>query len=126
MLDSFKNLFGKAYIPLNKIEINSLFLIHNYNFLSSINPRISIAPVLKSIAYGHGIVQVAKVLDQLNPPFFCVDSIYEGYELLNAGIKSNILIMGYIDPENLKVKKLPFSYAVYNEEQLAAIHHYQK
>jgi alanine racemase len=126
MLDQIKKLLGKTYLPLNGIEINSLFLRHNYIYLSALNAHLKIAPVLKSNAYGHGIVQVAKVLDGVGAPFFCVDSIYEAYELLKVGIKTKILIMGYIDPENLKVKRLPFSYAVYNEEQLRAINHYQK
>lgn len=33
--------------------------------------------------------------------------------------------MGYINPENLKVKKLPFSYAVYNLEMIKTILKYQ-
>lgn len=125
MLTTIKRLLRKPYHPLNKIELSSLFLLHNYKYLASLNPGISIAPVLKSNAYGHGIIQVAKVLDSVGAPFFCVDSLYEAYELLNAGIKTHILIMGYIDPENLKVKKLPFSYAVYDETLLQTINEYQ-
>ncbi len=126
MLEAVKKLLGRTYHPLNRIEISSLFLLHNYHYLSSLNPQIKIAPVLKSNAYGHGIIQVAKVLDVVHAPFFVVDSIYEAYELLNAGVKTKIFIMGYVDPENLKVKKLPFSYAVYNYDQLTAINEYQK
>ena len=126
MLNKIKKIFGREYHPLNRIEISRSALVHNYQYLSNLNKKILIAPVLKSNAYGHGLVQVAKLLDPLGAPFFCVDSIYEAYELLKAGIKTKILIMGYIDPENLKVKKLPFSYAVYNEEQLKVINKYQK
>ncbi len=121
-----RQFFFKKYFPLNKIEIDQKSLIHNYKYLSRINRRVKVAPVLKSNAYGHGIVQVAKILDQLGAPFFCVDSIYEAYQLLKAKIKTKILVMGYINPENLKVKKLPFSYAVYDLELLAAISKYQK
>lgn len=86
---------------------------------------MQIAAVLKSNAYGHGTVLVAKTLEPLQPPFFCVDSIFEAYELLNAGITTPILIMGFVDPENLKRKRLPFSYAVWNVEVLKKIHEYQ-
>lgn len=126
MLGSLKKLLGKTYHPLNKIEISSLFLLHNYTYLSSLNPSLKVVPVLKSNAYGHGIIQVASILDKVQAPFFAVDSIYEAYELVNAGVKTKIFIMGYVDPENLKVKQLPFSYAVYNEEQLSVISEYQK
>lgn len=126
MLGNFSNLFNRQYVPLNKIEINKKALISNYNYLSSINKNIKIAPVLKSNAYGHGLVQIAQILDQLNPPMFCVDSLFEAYELLKAGVKSEILIMGYIHPQSLKVKKLPFAYAIFSEEQLEVINEFQK
>lgn len=121
---NFFSLFKKQYCPLNIIEINKSNLLHNFKYLSHAT-KGQIAPVLKSNAYGHGIVQVAKILDKSGAPFFCVDSIYEGYELLKAKIKTPIFIMGYVDPENLKVKKLPFSYAVYTEEMLEAVKKYQ-
>lgn len=125
MLSSFTKFLHRTYHPLNRIEISKHALLNNYRYLSSVNSDISIAPVLKSNAYGHGLVPVAKILEEVNAPFYCVDSIYEAYELLKAGIKTKILIMGYIDPENLKVKKLPFSYAVYTTEQLRVINEYQ-
>ena len=58
-------------------------------------------------------------------PFFCVDSIYEAYELLKIKIKTPILIMGYVQPENLKVKKLTFKYAVSTLDLAEAINKYQ-
>lgn len=118
---NLRKLVKRSYFPLNRIEILSKNLQHNYLYLSSINHQIKVAPVLKSNAYGHGIVQVAKILEPLNPPFFCVDSLFEAYELLKEGIKTKILIMGYVDPRNLALKKLPFSYAVYTPSYLEEI-----
>ncbi len=111
--------------PLNTIEISQSRLLHNYHYLLSLRPTWKIAPVLKSNAYGHGLVQVAKILDLEHPPFFCVNSLYEGYELVKAGIKTPILIMGYVKPENVQVKKLPFSYALYDRESAKALSQYQ-
>ncbi len=120
-LDVIKKLVGKSYYPLNIIEISKKRLISNYKYLSSINKNIKVAPVLKSNAYGHGIIEVGTILDKLNPIFFCVDSIYEAYQLLNAKIKTPILITGFVDPNNLKIKKLSFSYAVFDLEQFRGI-----
>lgn len=117
--------FKKEYRTLNTIEISRNNLLRNLRYLSSINRRVKIAPVLKSNAYGHGIVEVAKVLDQVNAPFFCVDSLYEAYELLKANIKTPILIIGYTNPENFKVKKLPFSFAVFDLEMAKVLNKYQ-
>lgn len=114
-----------TYQPLNLIEVSKNRLLDNYKYLSSLSPNIKIAPVLKSNGYGHGLIIVARILDPFNPPFFCVDSLYEAYELLKAGIKTPILIMGYVDPENLKVKKLPFSYVVWDLRTLDGVIKYQ-
>jgi len=120
-LDVIKKVVKKTYYPLNIIEISKKRLVDNYRYLSSVNRNIKVAPVLKSNAYGHGIIEVGKILDQLNPVFFCVDSIYEAYQLFNAKIKTPILITGFVDPENLRVKKLPFSYAVFDLKQFRGI-----
>lgn len=109
------------YQPLNIVEVSRFRLIGNYRHLSNINKMIKVAPVLKSNAYGHGIIEVGSILDKLDPVFFCVDSIYEAYQLYKAKIKTPILITGYVNPDNLRVKKLPFSFAVFDLEQLRGI-----
>jgi alanine racemase len=118
-------LFKKSYHSLNAIEVSKTALVHNFNYLSGLATDIVIAPVLKSNAYGHGLQHVAKALDSVGAPFFCVDSLFEAYELLKIDIKTPILIMGYTDPENLKVKKLPFSFAVFDKATLAVLNKYQ-
>lgn len=114
----------KVYKPLNLIEVSSAALHHNYTYLAK-SSGLEIAPVLKSNAYGHGSVLVAKALDDMRAPFYCVDSIHEAYELLKQGIKTPILIMGYVDPQNLQGKRLPFSFAVSSKESLLSIAQYQ-
>ncbi len=122
----FRFFGGKKYEPLNKIEISKENLLGNYQYISSLNHNISIAPVLKSNAYGNGLTQIALILDSLNCPFFCVDSLYEAYELLKAKVKTKVLVMGYIDPSNLSFKKLPFSYTIWDLDQALKIAKYQR
>lgn len=114
-----------SYQVLNKIEVSQANLIKNYRYLSKLNKKVKIAPVLKSNAYGHGIGLVAKILDPLKVPFFCVDSLFEAYEILKTKVKTPILIMGHIDPQNLSVKKLPFTYAIYDLITAKAVARYQ-
>lgn len=118
-------IFKKEYRTLNKIEVSNNNLLRNYKYLSSINKKFKIAPVIKSNGYGHGLINVASILESQNPPFFCVDSLYEAYELMKAGIKTKILITGYTNPQNLRVKKLPFSFAVFTNDLLQTIAKYQ-
>ena len=125
MLKFLTEALRSKYYPLNLITVSKKNLTENYLYLSKINPQIAIAPVLKSNAYGHGAKIIAKILDDLNPPFLCVDSLSEAYELQKAKIKSPILIMGFINGENLKVKPLSFSYAVYDLDLLKIIDTFQ-
>jgi alanine racemase len=125
MLTSISRLLGRSYKPLNLIQLSKSALDNNYRYLNSLNKNIKIAPVLKSNAYGHGLILVANELDSFCPPFFCVDSLFEAYELLKIRIKTPILIMGYFDPQSLQTKKLPFSFAVFTRKQIISINKYQ-
>lgn len=125
MIKRIIRIFKKEYKSLNTIELSKNNLLQNYRYLSSVNKKIKIAPVVKGNAYGHGILEISKILDEVNPPFFCVDSLYEAYELLKTGINTQVLIMGYTDPQNFKFKKLPFCYAVFNKEILKTLNKYQ-
>lgn len=125
MLGQILKIFKKDYQTLNLITISREKLLANYDCLSKLDENLQIAPVLKSNAYGHGIQIVGKILDKVEVPFFCVDSLYEAYELQKAHIKTPILIMGYTDPENFKVKKLPFQYAVFDLLSAEILNEYQ-
>ncbi len=124
MINPVRSAFGKKYYPLNEIEISKTALLYNYKYLKKLS-KVPVAPVLKSNAYGHGIEIVGKILDAVAPPLICVDSIYEAYQLLNAKVKTKVLVMGYVGSENLSVKKLPFSFAVYTYEMLENIKNFQ-
>jgi alanine racemase len=108
--------FKGTYRTLNTVRISSEALEHNLNLYRELLPGKAICPVLKANAYGHGLLEVANVLDKMNPEFFVVDSLYEAYELEKAGIRAKILILGYTFPENLKRKRLPFHFAVSDME----------
>lgn len=60
------------------------------------------APVLKSNAYGHGLAEVAKILDKQKLPFFVVDSLYEARLLKHHKIQTPILIIGYTMLKNIQ------------------------
>lgn len=115
------------YKSLNTITISSEALLHNYNYFKNSNPYAHISPVLKSNAYGHGLVPIASFIrEQLNPPFICVDSLYEAYELHKSGYHDDIFIMGYTHPDNYKIwKKLPFIFSAWDSETLLALNKHQ-
>ena len=83
------------------IEVSRTALLHNLASLRATAPEWSIAPVLKSNAYGHGLGLVASVFEKEGgSPFFCVDSYFEAETLRMGGIKTPLLVMGYT-PESV-------------------------
>jgi alanine racemase len=117
----------KTYQVLNEITISREALVSNYNYFTKLNPQAHVAPVLKANAYGHGLHNIAQLVDtELSAPFICVDSLYEAYELSKLDIKTPILVMGYTSPENYGIwKKLPFSFSVFDKETLLALNQNQ-
>ena len=59
---------------------------------------VPVMAVVKADAYGHGAVQVARLL-QDKCAFFCVSSILEAMELRKAGLTKPILLLGYTPAE---------------------------
>ncbi len=114
----------QQYAVLNEITLSRQALLSNYRYYSHRNPQAQIAPVLKSNAYGHGLHEVASIVEQDLPqaPFICVDSLYEAYELHKLAIKIPTLVMGYTNPHNYSIwKKLPFHFAVFDQQTLLAL-----
>ena len=125
MIDRFLNFFRKSYQTLNIIKVSRDNLLQNFNYVAALDKKVKIAPVVKSNGYGHGIINVAKILDPLNTPYFCVDSLFEAYQLQKAKVKTPVLVIGYTNPENLKFKKLPFSFAVFDLETVKVLNKFQ-
>lgn len=81
-----------------------------YNFTNTRNKLpdgVKLLCVVKADAYGHGAVGIAKYLDA-RCDFFGVACVEEARELLEAGIKTPILILGYVSPSE-------FEYVVKND-----------
>ena len=110
------------YQPLIEVRIFRDALLHNLSAYRQKYPKLQFAPVLKSNAYGHGMVEVAKVLDAEQAPFFMVDSFYEALVLRRAGIKTKILVLGYATMEQINKCKLKnVSFAIIDLGQLKNI-----
>ena len=78
---------------INWVEINSKALKNNVGLIKKIaGEKVGVIAVVKSNAYGHGLVPVAQILDQEKIAFLVVDSLFEATALRHAGIKSEILV----------------------------------
>lgn len=80
-----------------KIDLDALE--YNINgILKKVNGKAKVLGVIKADAYGHGAVELGKFLED-KCDFFGVACIEEAVELIDAGIKKPVLILGYVSPE---------------------------
>jgi alanine racemase len=78
--------------------------------------------VVKSNAYGHGLVEVAKIADKEGAAWFGVDNVDEGIELRKNGITKPILVLGYTKNNRLRdCVDGRLSFVVYNLETAKAL-----
>jgi alanine racemase len=108
--------------PLIEVGISRENLLHNLHTYQEKYPALQFAPVLKSNAYGHGLVVIASLLDTQQIAFFMVDSFYEARTLRQHGIRSKIVIMGYVAPQEVVGSHIRNTeYAIVSLEQLREV-----
>lgn len=66
----------------------------NYKFINGFVSPAKVISVVKAEAYGHGAVEVCRILQSEGCGIFAVATADEGLELRRAGIESDILILG--------------------------------
>lgn len=96
-----------SHEPLIKVVVHRLALLDNLNAFRQKYDKLAFAPVLKSNAYGHGILEVAGILDRERLPFFVTDSLFEARMLQNEGIHTPVLVIGYTSVDNISSRHYP-------------------
>ena len=75
-----------------KIDLNQLRA--NYDAIAQYGPSLSICPVVKANAYGHGLTQVAQTFSQAGAAYLAVALCEEGVTLRQHGVDAPILVLG--------------------------------
>ena len=76
------------------IEISRSALTHNVKaFRCHLGSSVAVMAIVKSNAYGHGLVPTAKIADRAGASWFGVDNVDEGIALRKHGIKKPILLL---------------------------------
>ncbi|MBV8661220.1 MAG: alanine racemase [Candidatus Dependentiae bacterium] len=84
----------QVWIELSRSAIQANAL----QFKKWLGPITQISGVIKSNAYGHGIVPIAQLYEECeNIASLCVINLLEAVELRQHGIKKPILVIGYLD-----------------------------
>jgi len=85
------------------VELDRGAMKKNYQLFKKITNKNSILmAVVKSNAFGHGLVLFSKEIVKLGVDFLGVDSFDEALELRASGIKVRILVFGYVSPAYYK------------------------
>ncbi len=94
-------LANQQHDSLITIEISRHALLYNLNQFRHHVPQAFIAPVLKSNAYGHGLLHIAHILKTEHVPFFVVDSYFEVRTLRDGDIDTPLLVIGYTSIDSI-------------------------
>jgi len=112
-------------MSLTIVEVSKTALEHNLAQLKALAPpAFTLMPVIKSNAYGHGMLGVAEAI-RTDVAYMVVASIEEGLELRRNGIDRKLLILGNVDCEDEGLLKeaieKDLELSVYNTEMLYAL-----
>lgn len=85
------------------LQINLNNLVHNFNEIKLHCPKSKILAAVKANAYGHGLIECSKTLENCGVDYLGVAFIEEGIEIRNAGIKTPVLTLGGISGRQLEL-----------------------
>lgn len=93
---------ARQYRTLNRIELDRAAVLHNVRTLQARHPGMSIIPVLKSNAYGHGLREMAAILNGAACDLLAVDGYFEAAAIRHIS-RHRVLVLGYILPGNARL-----------------------
>lgn len=92
-----------TFRPRVVAEVSMEAIRHNYKQIKGILPKDThLMAIVKADGYGHGAIEVARILQEEGADRFAVAIAAEGEELRRAGINSPILVLGYTPPGDIK------------------------
>jgi len=118
MKQLLRKIFNPRVDPINRILIYSKNIHSNLSYLQELQAKSSIFPVLKSNAYGHGLLQMTKILRKTNIPYIAIDSFPE-YQIVKKYSDKKILLLWETNFKNYKKFDLSrTTFCVYNLETI--------
>lgn len=91
---NFPLMDSEDFLRPTRVEVDFKILANNFLSIKKHVANSKIMPVLKANAYGHGIVRVAQLMEELNADYLGVAVLEEGIILRQNGITKPILVLG--------------------------------
>ena len=109
----------RSYVLVSREQI-----ARNYrNVRAVVGPHVDVAGVVKADAYGHGALEVSRVLVAEGAQWLAVSSVDEGVNLRSAGIhQTRILVMGgFLPYEGDRLVEYDLTPAVHSLDQMRQV-----
>ena len=96
MANKYKNLFSW-------VEIDKQAILNNLNGIKKlVGPEVFVVPVIKSNAYGHGMVDLARLI-QKKCEFLAVVNLDEAWQLRKEGITTKLIVLSYYQNDTVNL-----------------------
>jgi alanine racemase len=108
----------RSYVLVSREQI-----ARNYRAVRAVvGPRVEVAAVVKADAYGHGALEVSRIVAAEGAKWLAVSSVEEGVTLRQNGIGARILVMGgFLPHEGDAITEFDLTPAVHSLEQMAQV-----
>ena len=83
-----------TYIEIDIQKLNENLDIIQQHLYKKDKRKVAIMSIIKANAYGHGLVEIARTLEQRQTDYLGVAFLEEGIELRQNGITLPILVLG--------------------------------
>jgi len=108
----------RSYVSISRARIAANFR----NVREAVGPDVEVAGVVKANAYGHGALEVSRILEQEGARWLAVGSVEEGIALRRAGRAARILVMaGFLPQEREALLEFDLTPAVHSLEEIAEL-----
>ncbi|MBU1636049.1 alanine racemase [bacterium] len=84
-------------------EVSTDALVHNFTAFKNLAASARVMAVVKADAYGHGLLNCARLFSELGADYLGVAFVEEGIALRRAGFKERILVLGGIVGSQIKL-----------------------
>lgn len=104
------------------LEVSLGRIRDNFSTVKAAVGDVDVMPVVKADAYGHGALEVSRVLEDAGAGWLAVSNVEEGVALRLAGVKARILVMADFLPESrAALKEFGLTPVVHSLADVAAV-----
>src|SRR2546430_840115 len=108
----------RSYVSISRAQIAANFR----DVCQAVGPGVTVSGVVKADAYGHGAIEVSRILEEQGARWLAVSSVEEGIALRRAGRTARILVMaGFLPHEREALVEFELTPVAHSLEDIEAL-----